>query len=103
MMREILTAEGHATREAPDGRTAVALFYAEPFDIVFTDMHMPGFTGYDVAREIKKAKPSMPVVLMTGWDIESEPAELKAKGIDLLIKKPFTITDIVLAIELLCP
>ena len=103
MLREILAAEGHAVFSAPDGAAGLACFMNEPFDILFTDMNMPGMSGFDVAAEVKKILPSVPVVLMTGWDTECEPSELKAKGIDLLIKKPFALPDILEAVELLCP
>jgi DNA-binding response OmpR family regulator len=103
MLHEILTAEGHATHTAPDGPIGLACFLAGPFDIVFTDMNMPGLSGLDLAEEIKKINPAVPVVLLTGWDMEYAPFELKAKGIDQLIKKPFAITDILAAIKLLCP
>jgi DNA-binding response OmpR family regulator len=103
MLHEILTADGHTTHTAADGPIGLACFLAGPFDIVFTDMNMPGLSGLDLAEEIKKISPSVPVVLLTGWDMDYTPFELKAKGIDLLIKKPFAITHILAAIKLLCP
>lgn len=103
MLQEILAVEGHTAEPALDGEAGLACFQAASFDIVFTDMNMPGMSGFDVAAEIKKISPRMPVVLMTGWDVGCEPDALKAKGIDLLIKKPFAITDILSAINLLCP
>jgi DNA-binding response OmpR family regulator len=103
MLQEILTGEGHTTQTALDGAAGLACFLAGPFDIVFTDMNMPGISGFDVATEIKKINPLVPVVLLTGWDMECGPFDLKAQGIDLLMKKPFAITDILQAIKLLCP
>jgi len=103
MLHEILAAEGHSAHSTPDGKAGLACFLAHPFDIVFTDMNMPGISGLDVAAEVKKIHPSVPVVLLTGWDMEDEPFDLKENGIDLLIKKPFAITDVLRAIKLLCP
>jgi len=103
MLQEILTVEGHTTQTAPDGAVGLAYFLAGPFDIVFTDMYMPGISGFEVAEEIKKIKPLVPVILLTGWDMECGPFDLKAQGIDLLIKKPFAIIDILDAVKLLCP
>ncbi len=103
MLQEILAVEGHTAETAEDGEAGLACFQAAAFDIVFTDMNMPGMSGLAVAAEIKKINPRIPVVLMTGWDVGCDSSELQAKGIDLLIKKPFAITDILSAIERLCP
>lgn len=101
MLHEILACEGHTTLAAHNGAAGLACFLDQQIDIVFTDMNMPGITGFDVAREVKKAMPGLPVVLLTGWDVDCEPFDLKAQGVDLLIKKPFAIQDILNALELL--
>jgi CheY-like chemotaxis protein len=102
MLLEILAAEGFAAQTASDGEEALARFRRQSYDIVFTDMNMPGLTGLEVAAEIKKLRPEVPVVLLTGWDMEITPAQLRDRGIDALIKKPFAISDILQAIAQLC-
>ena len=102
MLREVLTGEGHAVSAAPDGAVALACFQTQPFDIVFTDLNMPGLSGWELADRIKNINCSVPVVLLTGWDVEFEKAELKTKGIDCFIKKPFPIAAILQALDDLC-
>ena len=102
MLREVLTGAGHAVVAAQDGEAALACFQAQPFDIVFTDLYMPGVSGWEVAGRIKNLNCSVPVVLLTGWDVELEKAALKTKGIDCFIKKPFAIAAILQALVDLC-
>ncbi len=102
MLREVLEGEGHAVIAVPDGESALAYFQAQPFDIVFTDLYIPVFSGWDVAGRIKKLNSSVPVVLLTGCDVEFEQAELKTRGIDCFIKKPFTIAAVLQALVDLC-
>jgi two-component system, OmpR family, response regulator RegX3 len=102
MLREVLASEGHTVIAVPDGETALASFQAQHCDIVFTDLSMPGFSGWDVAGRIKKLDRSVPVVLLTGGDVYFEQAELKTKGVDCFIKKPFSIAVVLQALADLC-
>jgi FixJ family two-component response regulator len=47
-----------------------------------------------VAEEIKKINPKTPVVLITGWEIQMGKTELKSKGVDLMVNKPFRVEQI---------
>jgi CheY-like chemotaxis protein len=102
MLEEVLTGSGHRVAAAPDGKAGLACFQSQPFDIVLTDLNMPGISGFALATEIKKIDRSMPVLLLTGWAGEFEQAELTANGIDCIIKKPFFIADLLQALDDLC-
>jgi two-component system response regulator FlrC len=102
MLEEVLTGEGHTVITALDGKAGLDCFQRQPVDIVLTDLNMPGISGLEMASRIKKINPSVPVMLLTGWDVGLDTAELAAKGIDCFIKKPFTIADILLALDDLC-
>ncbi|MCK4301250.1 MAG: response regulator, partial [candidate division Zixibacteria bacterium] len=59
---------------------------------------MPGMSGLEVANRVKKLDPDVPVVLVTGWEVAIEPAQLEAAGVSGLLHKPFRIeqlTDII--------
>lgn len=47
-----------------------------------------------MAEEIKKINPKTPVVLITGWEIQMGKTELKSKGVDLMVNKPFRVEQI---------
>ena len=102
MLRDVFASAGHTVIAVPDGETALASFQAQHCDIVFTDLYMPGFSGWEVAGRIKKLDCSVPVVLLTGCDVDFEQAELKTKGVDCFIKKPFAIAAILQALADLC-
>jgi CheY-like chemotaxis protein len=100
---DILTAGGHSAVLVADGAEAIRRFEAEPFDIVFTDLAMPGVNGWQVARAVKDHAPSVPVLLVTGWGVELSPDELRGKGIDALLSKPVQFDDILAAVAAFAP
>ncbi len=66
-LRLLLEAEGFEVEVAPDGEKGYDRFAASDFDLVLTDVLMPGLSGYDLCRKIKAhpAKGRTPVVLLT--------------------------------------
>jgi len=92
MICDVLADHGHAVESASDGAQGLALYRAKPFDIVFTDLGMPGMSGWQVAREIKDMNPAVPVVLITGWNISPASLEPAGNGVDAVLQKPFNIS-----------
>ena len=84
---------------AEDGEQALAVFDAavdagEPFDLVMTDLGMPGMSGWDVVEAIKQRSPETPVVLITGWGDQLDAQKMKVSRVDSVIAKPFKAEDI---------
>jgi CheY-like chemotaxis protein len=94
VLAELLMAQGHTVAAHADGRSGLARFHDEPFDVVFTDLGMPGLSGWEVARVVKLRRPATPVVLVTGWSDQMEPDEVRRRGIDFVVAKPFEATTI---------
>ena len=91
-----LIAEGHTVVVAHDGQEALDLAHsaAAPFDILVTDVQMPGVDGIALANEMLGDKPSLKVVLMSGLQSEMARADnLKTQGAKF-ISKPFTLEQI---------
>ena len=61
------------------------------FDLVITDLAMPAMTGIELARQISKLCPELPVILTTGFPGPLTLTELRAKGISDLLQKPPTV------------
>ena len=59
--------------------------------MVFTDLSMPGLSGWQVAEEIKRHRSDVPVVMVTGWGVLIDESEIEATGIDGVLSKPFAI------------
>ena len=87
----LLRRDGHRVDVAESGAEAVRLAEANPYDIVFMDLVMPGMTGYEATRRIRAmAGPAgtMPILALTASDNEDKPAELRDAGMDGLLAKP---------------
>jgi len=95
LVREVvsvyLNEDGHAVETANNGREGLEKFRNAVFDIVLTDRAMPEMNGDQLAAQIKKLKPGMPVILLTGFgDLMTDVGERPA-GVDLVVSKPFTL------------
>ncbi len=93
-LKEILSLEGHHVTVARNGKEGLSAFKTSEFDMVLTDLGMPGMSGWQLAREIKALSPRTPVAIITGWGLEPDPQQMKETGVDLFIAKPFRINDI---------
>jgi CheY-like chemotaxis protein len=81
---------GYQVTARTDPAEALDLFRQNPqaFDIVLTDLTMPGLTGVDVAREVQKLSPDKPILMMSGFNSTWTAEALRAVGVVELIKKP---------------
>jgi CheY-like chemotaxis protein len=91
---EVLTLDGHAVVACPNGNAALESLQNESFDLVLTDLGMPGIGGWDVVRAVKERRPGTPVGLITGWSDSLDAAEVKRRGVDFVVAKPFRMRDI---------
>ncbi len=100
LLVDILKGMNHDVEAVDNGQAGVEMFAnacsSSPpaFDLVFTDMGMPGMSGWEVAERIKGISPATPVVLVTGWGDQLDPARIKACKIDTVIAKPFRVDQI---------
>lgn len=90
LLREILEAEGCRVELAASGNEALQLFEAHEFDGIFTDVGMPGMSGWELAQEIRKQSEMIPIAVITGWGEAVGSDEQKAAGVDWVVAKPFT-------------
>ncbi|HMR32814.1 MAG TPA: PAS-domain containing protein [Geminicoccaceae bacterium] len=91
LLRDILLADGHAVSAVTDGESALARLAAEPFDIVLSDVMMPGMDGPTLWRELRKRRPEpFPAfVLVTGDSLRLDRvADIRETGC-AVIEKPF--------------
>jgi len=95
----ILNEAGYETITAIDGYNAIEKVKNNKFDLVFTDVKMPGLSGIDTYKEIRKLDPKLLVVMMTGYSVDEllkEAFELGAYGV---IYKPFDMEEVLSIIE----
>jgi len=84
-----LNQAGYNAVLATEGTDGLAKFQADNFNMVVTDWGLSPMTGGDVALSIKAMNASVPIVVMTGWELSLSPAVLKDMGIVDVIIKPF--------------
>ena len=95
LLKRVLENAGHDITEAEDGQEGVRCFRENDFDLVITDHGMPVMNGLDAAFRIKKLSPEIPVLLITGWQTETDATFQKPSGIDEFITKPFDLEKLV--------
>jgi len=71
------------------------------FDVVITDLTMPDLQGTELANKIKKLRPDLPVILITGLSSIIAAKEVSARGIDLILSKPLSMTSLAQAMATL--
>jgi CheY-like chemotaxis protein/nitrogen-specific signal transduction histidine kinase len=93
-LAEMLTDLDHKVVTADSGRDAVEKVTSDDFDLVFTDLAMPEMDGWETAREIRKQKPQLPVVLVTGYGATVQPPSGEVDLVAGIIGKPFDFDQV---------
>jgi CheY-like chemotaxis protein len=86
----VLTGKGYAVITAENGEEALRKLNEEKYDLVYTDIRMPGMSGLEVAEQVKARKPWTPVVIITGYGTDAAQARAKAAGVSSFVHKPLS-------------
>ena len=89
LLRDLLESEGCRVYLAPGGREALNLFGAQQFDGVFTDVGMPGMSGWELAHAIRERNETIPIAVITGWGEAVGSDEQREARVDWVVTKPF--------------
>lgn len=89
LLRDMLENEGCRVYLAPGSREALGLFEAHEFDAIFTDVGMPGMSGWELAHAIRGRSDAIPIAVITGWGEAVGSDEQKQAQVDWVITKPF--------------
>jgi excisionase family DNA binding protein len=82
---------------APDGRTALDRLRVIPYDLLITDLKMPGVDGLTVIREARRLKADLPVIIITGFSNEASAIEAVNLGVSGYLTKPFRVPRVLAA------
>lgn len=99
LCKRILETQGYYVKSASNGYDAIEIARNETFDLLLTDIKMPGMTGLDIAQTLKEADPNIICVTMTGYATMDSAIKALSLGIDEFILKPFTPKDLVYGIN----
>jgi CheY-like chemotaxis protein len=99
VLSRILCQVNHRVTVAKDGGEGLKLFREKEFDMVLTDLGMPGMSGWEVCKAIKEMSSCIPVGMITGWGMELDQAKKEESGIDFVISKPFDFNLILKVVD----
>jgi DNA-binding NtrC family response regulator len=88
-VKKILTSENYDVEVTLSGKKGIKKAVKNPYDIVLTDIRMPDIGGLIVLRDIKREKPAMPVVIITGYGTIRSAVQAMKLGAADYIEKPF--------------
>jgi len=99
IIRQALTKFGHNVETAEDGKEGIQKFDDGIFDVVITDILMPGIDGNGVVQHIRKSpRQSIPVIAISGT-----PWQLESNDFDMVLPKPFPLKTLVDSIRSFAP
>jgi DNA-binding NtrC family response regulator len=99
MLRKALERNGHSVDEASDGSAAIQKLRNKRYQMVLTDLKMPGASGLDVLRESKQADSTIPVILLTAFGSVDEAVSAMKEGAFDFIQKPVDLDHLKLLVE----
>jgi two-component system cell cycle response regulator CpdR len=95
LVERVLVAGGHHVRVAQDGQEALGLADAGgSFDVLVTDVHMPGIDGITLAKTLAAKQPGLKVLLMSGFPEQLQRGKSELAGRVETLTKPCSVEDI---------
>jgi len=88
----MLRSLGHRVSAVDGGPAALALAGRSRFDVVVTDVGMPGMNGLEVAERLRALVPAVPVILLSGWDLDAE--VIPPSNVARVLSKPVTLASL---------
>ena len=98
-LKEIMTREGYAVDATESGDTAVSMIKDTVYDLVITDLKLPGIDGMDVLRSVQKLARDTSVIIITAYATVDTAVEAMKEGAEDYIAKPFNLEEIRLVVR----
>lgn len=99
LMRNRLHKRGFTVETAHNGEAALEIVKQKNFDAMVLDVKMPGIDGIEVLRRVKRVRPEMPVLLLTGHaSMEAAMTGVETGAVDYLLK-PVPINDLIIRLR----
>lgn len=95
LLQQALTEQLYTVRVAYNGVDGFQLGVDFPFDVIILDVMLPGMDGFDVTRELRRAKVSSPILFLTARDAEMDVVRGLELGGDDYLTKPFSFLELV--------
>ncbi len=99
ILSQYLEMNGFTILQAEDGKMGLEMFRNEHVDFCILDIIMPAMNGWDLARQIRKIDPEMPVIFLTARNQKEDRIKGLKLGADDYITKPFEVEELILRIQ----
>lgn len=103
LVRAMLAGGPYEVTHAQDGGRGLELFQSREFDLVITDLNLPGMDGFDLTRELKRQRPDIPVLATTGYTSPGYTDSAYRAGVDSLLRKPLEQDEFLKTVRELLP
>ncbi len=101
-MSDVLPMMGHTCKVASDGKEALEMLAAEPFDVVISDFHMPNMSGLEMLKVIRKERPDFPVIMAFAATGDDDVEIVMEAGASAVLNKPMDLDKLERAISKAC-
>lgn len=103
VLKDLLALSNCRVEAVPDGETAQQMMRSDEFDVLITDIGLPGMSGWDLAQWARRRNHKLKIIVISSW--KGEEAEPKQSRFDIarVIRKPFLFDDILETINQLYP
>ncbi|ABX03500.1 MAG TPA: hypothetical protein DEF47_17920 [Herpetosiphon sp.] len=104
IVAKVLRHDQHEVTLAGSGEEALRWIDEQAFDLIISDLGMPGMNGWDVLEQARQRRPNIIAILITGWGYQHDADYAAARGVDSVLGKPFemqtlrsTVADLIQA------
>ncbi len=94
LLETLLRKEGYLVDTALDGSAAIGKLGGSDYNLVLSDIKMPGMDGFELARRIKEMHEDLPLVVITGYATMETAVQALRQGVDDYVTKPFKLDEI---------
>jgi DNA-binding response OmpR family regulator len=98
LVAKTLTMADYDVDTAPDGPSALDRLNGTEYDLLITDLKMPGMDGLSVIREVRRRSTEIPIVIITGYSTEASAIEAVNLGVVGYLVKPFRVPHVLSAV-----
>ncbi len=95
-----LSSHGYQCMTVPDAEAALEIIAGNPFDLLLTDIVMPGMDGFELTAKAKRLRPDMLSIIMTGFTEDFSYDRAIEGGASDFIKKPFTLQELLIRLQI---
>jgi signal transduction histidine kinase len=93
-LAEMLEIQEHEVSMASSGKEAVKMVMQHHYDIMFTDLGMPGMSGWELSQEVRQRSPQTHVIMITGWGTQLDHQKAKESNVKKILPKPVSYDEI---------